>query len=304
MISTVKIVFFGTGGSWPSPERNLPSIGIQLDRDIILFDVGEGTQRQIMQTSLSFMKISKIFITHFHGDHFLGLAGLIQTMVFNDRKEKLEIYGPEDTIRQVSNFLNVGYYSLSFPISIREVGNNDVLDLGDYTITAIKTIHPVTNLAYAIKEKDKKRISQELMMKNSLTSKDVDTIIKNGVILKNGKKISIDDISDGIRVGRKIVYTGDTAPCNCIVDIAKNAKFLIHDSTVDSSLEEKGNEYGHSSARQAAEIAKKAKVENLILTHISPRYRSSDVKLLEDEAKSIFKNSMIAKDLMEIQVPI
>jgi len=304
MISTVKIVFFGTGGSWPSPERNLPSIGIQLDRDIILFDVGEGTQRQIMQTSLSFMKISKIFITHFHGDHFLGLAGLIQTMVFNDRKEKLEIYGPEDTIRQVSNFLNVGYYSLSFPISIREVGNNDVLDFGDYTITAIKTIHPVTNLAYAIKEKDKKRISQELMMKNSLTSKDVDTIIKNGVILKNGKKISIDDISDGIRVGRKIVYTGDTAPCNCIVDIAKNAKFLIHDSTVDSSLEEKGNEYGHSSARQAAEIAKKAKVENLILTHISPRYRSSDVKLLEDEAKSIFKNSIIAKDLMEIQVAI
>jgi len=304
MISTVKIVFFGTGGSWPSPERNLPSIGIQLDRDIILFDVGEGTQRQIMQTSLSFMKISKIFITHFHGDHFLGLAGLIQTMVFNDRKEKLEIYGPEDTIRQVSNFLNVGYYSLSFPISIREVGNNDVLDFGDYTITAIKTIHPVTNLAYAIKEKDKKRISQELMMKNSLTSKDVDSIIKNGVILKNGKRISIDDISDGIRVGRKIVYTGDTAPCNCIVDIAKNAKFLIHDSTVDSSLEEKGNEYGHSSARQAAEIAKKAKVENLILTHISPRYRSSDVKLLEDEAKSIFKNSIIAKDLMEIQVAI
>jgi len=304
MISTVKIVFFGTGGSWPSPERNLPSIGIQLDRDIILFDVGEGTQRQMMQTSLSFMRVSKIFITHFHGDHFLGLAGLIQTMVLNDRREKLEIYGPEDTIRQISTFLNVGYYSLSFPISIREIDNNDVIDFGEFTVSAVKTAHPVTNLAYALKEKDKKRISQELMVKNSLTSREVDAIIKKGFIIKNGKRITIDDISDGMRIGRKIVYTGDTAPCESIVDLAKNAKILIHDSTVDSSLEEKGNEYGHSSARQAAEIAKKANVETLILTHISPRYRANEAKMLEEEAKTIFKNSTVARDLMEVQVPI
>ncbi|MGC8663202.1 MAG: ribonuclease Z [Thermoplasmata archaeon] len=304
MISTVKIVFFGTGGSWPSPERNLASIGIQLDREIILFDVGEGTQRQMMLTSMSFMKISKIFITHFHGDHFLGLAGLVQTMVLNDRKEKLEIFGPEDSIRQISNFLNLGYYSLSFPISVRELNSGETLDFGDYLVTATKTFHPVINLAYSLKEKDKKRISQELMVKNSITSRDVDTIIKKGSVIKNGIKLTLDDISDGIRTGRKIVYTGDTAPCDCIVDIARNAKFLIHDSTVDSSLEEKANEYGHSSARQAAEIAKKANVENLILTHISPRYRSSDAKTLEEEAKKIFKNSFIARDLMELFVPI
>ncbi|MDP8011720.1 MAG: ribonuclease Z [Thermoplasmata archaeon] len=304
MISTVKIVFFGTGGSWPSPERNLPSVGIQLDREVLLFDVGEGTQRQMMFTSISFMKISKIFITHFHGDHFLGLAGLIQTMVLNERKEKLEIYGPEDSIKQISNFLNLGYYSLSFPISIREIKSGETIDFGDYIVSAVKTIHPVTNLAYSIKEKDKKRISQELMEKYSLNSRDVDTIIKKGFIAKNDAKITIDDISDGTRVGRKIVYTGDTAPCQCIVDLAKNAKYLIHESTVDSSLEEKANEYGHSSSRQAAEIAKKADAENLLLTHISPRYRSSDLKILEEEAKKIFKNTILAKDLMEMLVPI
>jgi len=304
MISTVKIVFFGTSGSWPSVERGLPSIGLQVDRDVILFDIGEGTQRQIMQTNISFMKIAKIFITHFHGDHFLGLAGLIQTMVLNGRTDPLEIYGPRDTVNQVSNFLQLGYYSLSFNIRIRDLGEDEEIDFGDYTIKTLKTVHPVTNLAYCFKEKDRKRISQELMEKFSLNSREVDKILRNGSLEKNGKTITIDDISDGIRVGRKIVYTGDTSPCDCMVEFARNANVLIHDSTVDSSLEEKANEYGHSSSRQAAEIAKRANVRYLFLTHISPRYRMNDVKILEEEAKSIFHNTMVAKDLMEFTVTI
>ncbi|HEU13060.1 MAG: ribonuclease Z [Thermoplasmata archaeon] len=304
MISTIKIVFFGTSGSWPSVERGLPSLGIQVDRDVLLFDIGEGTQRQIMQTTVSFMKISKIFITHFHGDHFLGLAGLIQTMVLNGRTEPLEIYGPADTIKQVSNFLQLGYYSLSFNITIRELRDSDEIDFGDYIIKTTKTSHPVTNLAYCFKEKDRKRISQELMEKYSLNSKDVDRIVRNGSIEKGGRRITLDDISDGIRVGRKIVYTGDTSPCDCIVELARDAHVLIHDSTVDSSLEEKANEYGHSSARQAAMIAKNANVKYLFLTHISPRYRINDIRTLEDEARRIFKDSTVARDLMEFTVTI
>jgi len=304
MISTMRLVFFGSGGSWPSPERNPMSIGLQIDREILLFDVGEGTQRQIMQTSFSFMKISKIFISHFHGDHFLGLAGLIQTMVFNERKEKLEIFGPEDAVEQITNFLRVGYYTLSFPVYIREMKNYETIDFGDYTVTAVKTKHPVTNFAYVFKEKDRKRISQELMEKYSLTSQDVEKIVKNGHIEKNGRKILLDDISDGMRIGRKITYTGDTSPCQDIVKYGRESRILIHDSTVDSSLESKANEFGHSSARQAAEIAREANVDMLILAHISPRYRSGDVDILEKEAKEIFRNTIVAKDFMELQVNI
>ncbi len=304
MISTMRLVFFGSGGSWPSPERNPISIGLQLDKEILLFDVGEGTQRQIMQTSFSFMKISKIFITHFHGDHFLGLAGLIQTMVFNDRKEKLEIYGPEDAFDQITNFLNVGYYTLPFPVYIREMKSYETIDFGDYTITAVKTNHPVTNFAYVLKEKDRKRISQELMEKYSLISQDVEKILKNGYIEKNKRKISLDDISDGIRVGRKITYTGDTSPCQGIVKYGMESRVLIHDSTVDSSLETKANEFGHSSARQAAEIAKMANVDMLVLAHISPRYRSNEIDILEKEAKEIFQNTIVARDFLEMQINI
>ncbi len=304
MISTVKLVFFGTGGSWPSIERNLASVGLQVDREVLIFDIGEGTQRQIMQTNISFMKISRIFISHFHGDHFLGLAGLVQTMVFNGRTETLEIYGPRDTIRQVSNFLQLGYYSLSFPVKIVEMKDGEEIDFGDYVIKAVRTTHPVLNFAYMFKEKDRKRVSQELMEKYSLTSREVDSIVRNGSIEKNGKKITLDDISDGIRIGRKVVYTGDTSPCECIVDISRDASVLIHDATVDSSLEEKANEYGHSSARQAALVASRANVKKLFLTHISPRYRANEAKILEEEAMSIFKNSVVARDLMEYNIPI
>ncbi|MGC8609890.1 MAG: ribonuclease Z [Thermoplasmata archaeon] len=304
MISTIKLVFLGTSGSWPSPERGMPSIGVQLDSECILFDVGEGTQRQLMMSSLSFMKITKIFITHFHGDHFLGLGGLIQTMTLNDRKEKLEIYGPPDTIRQVSTFLNLGYYSLSFPIFVREIEDNEVLDFGDYTIKAIRAKHPVHSFSYILKEKDRKRISRELMEKYSLTSKEVDIITRNGSINKNGKIITLDDISDGIRKGRSIVYSGDTSPNDLLAEESKNMKIMVHEATVDSSLESKANEYGHSSARQAAELAKKANVEYLYLTHISPRYRADKVKLIENEAKSIFERTVVARDFMEIMVQV
>ncbi|MGC8584657.1 MAG: ribonuclease Z [Thermoplasmata archaeon] len=300
----MKIVFLGTGGSWPSPERGLPSIAVQLDRDCILFDVGEGTQRQLMMSSISFMKITKIFITHFHGDHFLGLAGLVQTMTLNDRKERLEIYGPQDTVIQVTNFLNLGYYSLSFPIYVREMEDSEVIDFGDYTVKSIRARHPVHSFSYILTEKDRRRISKELMDKYSLTSREVDVIMKKGSINKDGNVYTIDDISDGIRKGRSVVYSGDTAPNDILVEESKNMKIMIHEATVDSSLEEKANEYGHSSARQAAEIASRAKVENLYLTHISPRYRGDKVRILESEARSIFKNTIIARDFMEIMVQV
>ncbi len=302
MASTIRIVFFGTGGSWPSPERNVMSIGVQVDGEILLFDCGEGTQRQMMKTSMSFMKVKKIFITHYHGDHFLGLAGLIQTMVLNDRKDELEIYGPVGTIDIVTKFLSLGYYSLSFPIKIYEIEPPWRRDFGDYEICGIDANHPVPSLSYCLKEKDMPKIDKKKADALGLSSKIIEDIRNRGEINYNGKTIKIVDIMSGLRRGRKIVYSGDTAPYEKIVEFAKDADVLIHEATVDSSLEEKANRYGHSSARQAAEIAKKANVRFLFLVHISSRYKNPEP--LEKEARAIFSHTKVPKDLEEFIVKV
>ncbi len=302
MASTVRIVFFGTGGSWPSPERNVMSFALQVDGEVLLFDCGEGTQRQMMKTNVSFMKIKRIFISHFHGDHFLGLAGLVQTMVLNNRKEPLEIYGPPGTASMLTSYLSIGYYSLSFPISLYEMNSGDTIDFGDYRISAIRTKHPVYTLAYRFEEKDIPRIDRKKAEKLGLDSKVLEKLRREGSIEQNGKKITIDDVYGGTRHGRVVVYSGDTAPFDEMVEFARNADVLIHEATVDGTLEEQMNRYGHSSARQAAEIAKKAGVRKLILVHISPRYRSTDT--LEKEAKKIFKEVSIPHDLEEFVIKV
>ena len=302
MASTIRIVFFGTGGSWPSPERNVMSVGLQVDGEVLLFDCGEGTQRQIMRTNVSFMKISRIFITHFHGDHFLGLAGLVQTMVLNDRREKLEIYGPVGTVDILTKFLSIGYYSPSFPIVLHDLEPGTRLDFGGYVVETIKTKHPVPSLAYSFKEKDIPRIDRTKADSLGLDSKTLEKIRNEGYVVHNGQEITIDMVAGGIRKGRKIVYSGDTAPFDEFVNFAQNADVLIHEATADSSLEDKANQYGHSSARQAANIAKRAKVQNLILVHISPRYR--DPQIIEKEAKSVFQNVRVANDFEEFLVRV
>ncbi len=302
MASTIRIVFFGTGGSWPSPERNVMSIGVQIDSEVLLFDCGEGTQRQMMRTNMSFMKIKRVFITHYHGDHFLGLAGLIQTMALNDRKEPLEIYGPERTVDILTRYFSIGYYSTTFPIKLYELEGNEILDFGDYTISTLRTKHPVPSLAYSIKEKDIPRIDRNKAKSLKLNSKILEKLRREGEIEYRGKTIRIEDVSNGTRIGRKIVYSGDTAPMDEMINFARDASVLIHEATTESSLEDKANEYGHSSARQAAMIAKRANVDTLLLVHISPRYK--DPKVIENEAKKIFPNSFVVNDLDEFIVKV
>ncbi len=302
MASTIRIVFFGTGGSWPSPERNVMSIGIQVDSDVLLFDCGEGTQRQMMRTNMSFMKVKRIFVTHYHGDHFLGIAGLVQTMALNERKEPLEIYGPERSIDILTRYLSIGYYSTTFPIYLHELEGGERLDFGDYEILTLMVDHPVPTLAYALKEKDIPRIDRDKAKKLGLSSKILEKLRREGRIEYKGRTIVIDEVSGGIRIGRKIVYSGDTKPMKEMIEFARDADVLIHEATVESSLEDKANKYGHSSARQAAEIAKKARVRNLLLVHISPRYK--DTSVIEKEARSIFPNTMVMNDLDEFVVKI
>ncbi|MCL4329173.1 MAG: ribonuclease Z [Candidatus Thermoplasmatota archaeon] len=302
MASNFKITFLGTGGSWPSPGRALPSVAVQIDDTLNLLDCGEGTQKQLMKSSLSFMKVKNVFLTHFHGDHFLGLMGMIQSMSFNGREEELHIYGPVKTRDIVSAALNVGYYTLSFPVYVHELKPGEEVDLGHFRVRTLKCDHPVPAMAYSLEEPDAVRIDRAKVDSIGIPKRLIEKVRDQGFATHNGRTYSLDEISGGIRKGRKIVYSGDTRPMKEMVSFSAGANVLIHETTTDSSLEPKVNEFGHCSSRQAAEIARDAGVKRFYLYHYSPRI--TDVKVLENEARSIFTESYASRELLEYDIPV
>jgi len=304
-MTQLSIIFLGTGGSWPTLKRNVSSLAIKRGSEVILFDCGEGTQRQFQKSSLSYMQISKIFITHFHGDHFLGIPGLIQTMQLNDRDKPLHIYGPKGIIELVSQLLSLGYFKPGYKIFTHEVNDGDVLDFNGYEINVLKVEHGIPALAYSLKEKMRPgKFNKHKALELNIPEGPLFSKLQHGktITLEDGRKITPDLVLGSPRRGRKIVISGDTTPCKSMVKFSKDADVLIHDSTFDSELENIANEYGHATAFQSAEIAKKANVEKLFLTHVSPRYL--DFHILEKDARKVFKNSFVPKDLQEVGVEL
>ena len=304
-MTQLSIIFLGTGGSWPTIKRNVSSVAVKRGSEIILFDCGEGTQRQFQKSRLSYMQISKIFITHFHGDHFLGLPGIIQTMQLNDRDKPLHIYGPKGMIKLVSQLLSLGYFKPGYNIVAHEVDEGDILDFDEYIIHVLRVKHNVPALAYAFEESMRPgRFNKSKALELDVPEGPLFSKLQRGetITLKSGKKIAPDMILGPPRKGRKIVISGDTKPCEKLIDFSKDADVLIHDATFDSELEDIAREYGHATAFQAAEIAKKANIERLFLIHVSPRYL--DHRVLENDARKVFKNSFVPKDFQEVEIKL
>lgn len=304
-MTQLSIIFLGTGGSWPTVKRNVSSIALKRAGEIILFDCGEGTQRQFQKSSLSYMQISKIFITHFHGDHFLGLPGLIQTMQLNDREIPLHIYGPKGIDNLLEKILSLGYFKPNYPIISHVVKEGDKLDFEGYKINVLHVKHGIPALAYSLVENMRPgRFDKPKALSIGVPEGPMFSKLQKGetIILKNGKKITSNMVLGPSRKGRKIVISGDTTPIKEMIDFSMNADILIHEATFESKLEDVAGEYGHTTAYQAAEIAKKANVEKLFLIHISPRYMNH--KLIEEDARKIFKNSFVPKDFQEIEIKL
>lgn len=300
MISSVRIYFLGTGGSWPTPQRNTLSVGLRIDDEAILFDCGESTQTSLMKSSLSLMKINKIFITHFHGDHYLGLPGLIQTMSLYGRTEPLDIFGPLGTTSILSNMLSLGYYSLNFDIRLVDLQGEDTLDFGEYQVKHSKADHTIPALSYAFQEKDYHRFDEEKIEKLGIPRKMLEKIRREGFAKINGRVIDIREISSGIRKGRKVSYSGDTRKSKELLNLFRNSTVLIHEATGDKTNENKVVSYGHSMGSDAANQALESNSKKLVLVHFSPRY--NDIKPIVEEAKAIFPNVIAAKELMELEV--
>jgi ribonuclease Z len=300
----IIITFLGTVSGIPSLKRNHPAIALEYFtdyRDVLLFDCGEGTQKQLMKSGISFMQINKIFISHWHADHFAGLIPMIQTMNLENRRKKLTIYGPEAE-RFVSNIIDLGYFGLRFPVKAVNVpfeGSEISLvdETEDYQIFSIPVFHSVPTVAFCLQEKDKWNIDEGKLKKLGIKRGPwLKKLKRSGKLEYKGKKVKIQDVGY-VKEGLKVVYSGDTKPCNNIVKISKDADLLIHDGTF---LEGDVGSKAHADVKEAAKLAKKAKVKQLILTHISRRY--TDLKELEEEAKKEFKNSRVAYDFMKVKL--
>lgn len=297
----MRVTFLGTAGSWPTKERSASAIALDTERELILLDCGEGTQRQFFQSSASFMRVRRIFLTHFHGDHFLGLPGLVQSMGLNNRIEPLEIYGPPDAEEMVSRSLAMGYYTQRFPVTIHPLQPGETLDLEGYTVRTARADHPVPALAYRVEEGPRRgRFDGDLARSLGIRGRDFARLEAGESVRIDDRVVHPTDVMGPPRPGRSVVYSGDTAPSEDVRRLAHRATLLIHEATAARAIEEEANRWGHSSARQAAELARSAEVSTLFLTHFSSRYK--ELEPLEEEARVVFPDSHAARDLLDHQV--
>ena len=299
----MEIIFLGTSSAVHSKERNHPSIALKAFGDIMLFDCGEGTQRQILFTKVSPMKISKIFITHYHGDHILGLPGLLQSMSLHGRESKLTVYGPHGLNGVKNAIYSLGYCAIDFPVEFVEIDSGIVEETDEYVITAQRVRHNVPTLAYSIEEKKKPRFLREKAIELGVpVGPDFGRLHNGEEVEVNGKIIKPEQVLGEPRKGIKITYSGDTRPCEEIISLAQDSTILIHESTFINKDNTNAEEHAHSTSIDAAYTAKYSNSKELILTHISTRYGEEYANIMLEEAREIFENTRIAKDLMEIEL--
>ncbi|MCW4033004.1 MAG: ribonuclease Z [Candidatus Bathyarchaeota archaeon] len=295
-------MFLGTGGSMPTRKRNLPCVVIKRGPEVIMLDCGEGTQKQMRYSKIGFNKKMKILISHMHGDHVLGLPGLFQSMSMLGRTKKIDIYGPEGLKDFIESTERTVKYSRRFDLVIYEVNEGKIIEEDEYEIFSKWIDHDFPCLAYALEEKEKPgkfklNKAKELKIPKGPLWKELQ---KGKSIKIDNKTIKPNDVLGPSRPGIKLVYASDTRPCKSVIALSKNAEVLIHDCTFEGSHKDKAQEYGHSTASQAAKIAKEACVKKLILIHISAMYEESN-NLLKQSIK-FHKDTILAEDLMKIEV--
>jgi ribonuclease Z len=289
----LEILFLGTGASIPSRERAMPGIAVRCGTDIALFDCGEGTQRQMMISPFSFMKIQGIFITHLHGDHFYGLPGLLQTMGRSGRKDKLVVCGPEGLAGGLKAMLSVCEGNIDYEIEVAEFTDGGTKEFKGFTVSAFRTDHSVPSVGYRLSEKDSRgRFDRKKAAALGLRPGPDFSKLQGGETVGN---VTPEMVMGPSRPGCSLVYSGDTVPCEELTAAAEGADVLIHESTFSRKESKLAAEHKHSTSVQAAETAKECGCRALFLIHISNRY--DDKSAIEEEAKAVFNESVAPNDM-------
>lgn len=287
----------GTSQAIPTKTRNHTAILIRYEDEMILVDCGEGTQRQFRKAGINPCKLTKLLITHWHGDHILGIPGLLQTLALNNYNKTLDVYGPHGTKRFMDMMLGMFVFEGKIDVKIHEIDEGTFYD-GKFILKAYRMIHGAKTLAYRLEEKQKRRIDVKKIKKLGLKGPIIGRLQRGEDIIFLGKKISAKKVTY-VQNGRKIAFILDTKLNPNCFEAAKDVDILICESTYLEKDGDKAEEYRHLTALQCGEIAKKAKVKSLYLTHISQRYELNEDELLK-EAKKSFKNSFLTYDLMKI----
>ena len=298
----MKLVFLGTSAAQPTEFRGLSCICLEREGEILMFDAGEAAQIAYLKSGLGWNKKMKIFVTHLHGDHCIGILGLLQTMAMQHRTEPLEIYGPSGIEEFIGANIKVLNFGLTFPVMISTVKEGIVFDSKTYSISACKANHSITAYSFVFEEKDKPgRFNLEKAKEIGIPEGNLWKKLQNGNNIEvNGKIITPNQVLGEKRPGKKIGISGDTMPTNDLEKFFANCDYLVFDSTFLDEMKEKAQDTCHSTAKQAAVLAKNANVKNLILTHFSARY-ADETKHLE-EAKTIHDSVITAKDLLEVEI--
>src|SRR3989441_4305381 len=306
----LSLTFLGTSAARPTVERNVSGLALVREGETLLFECGEGTQRQMMRYGVGFA-LSEIFFTHFHADHFLGVIGLLRTLGLQARVEPMRLYGPKGAKKLLTQALQLGVERVPFAVDVVEVKPGEVIrDAGSgmrdaYEIHVFGTEHGGGSVGYALKEHERPgRFDPDKARAAGAPEGQLWGKLQRGetVELADGRKVSAEGIVGPKRPGRLVVFTGDTRPCAAVVDVAQGADLLIHEATFGEEEKERAKETGHSTAREAAQGALAAKARRLVLSHVSARYSISADELVT-ESRDVFKETVAAKDGMTIEVP-
>jgi ribonuclease Z len=300
----LSLTFLGTAASIPTVDRNVAGLALQREGETILFDCGEGNQRQMMRYGVGFA-FQEIFFTHYHADHMLGVTGLLRTLGLQDRSAPVTLYGPKGGQRILGAAISLGIERNKFPVEIVEVKPGDRLVRQDYDIVAFETQHRADTVGYALVEHPRLgRFNPERARELGIPEGPLWGRLHKGetVILADGRTVRPAELVGEHRDGRTLVYTGDTRPHLSVIEAAKGADLLVHEATFGSDELERARETGHSTAAEAARVALEAGARRLVLTHISSRYTRDASELLA-EARAVFPETMIARDGMMVDVP-
>ncbi|MDQ3698817.1 MAG: ribonuclease Z [Gemmatimonadota bacterium] len=302
---SLTLRFLGTSASRPTVERNVTALAVVREGETLLFDCGEGTQRQMMRYGMSF-SLGDIFFTHMHADHLLGVIGLLRTMALQGREAPIRLWGPKGAARMLKRASELGAERIGFPLETTELVPGEPIRRVGYSILPFTVDHsPGIALGYAIEEEDRRgRFNPDLARTIGIPEGPLWGRIHRGlpVALEDGRVIEPSLLVGARRPGRKVVLSGDTRPCDATVEAAAGADVLVHEATFAEEEAARARETGHSTAREAAGVALRAGVKRLILTHFSARY-SRDASELLREARELFEPVTTARDGTEIEVP-
>ncbi|MCO7176665.1 ribonuclease Z [Sporolactobacillus kofuensis] len=305
----MNFTFLGTGAGMPAKERNVTSMALgfpEYDGDLWLFDCGEGTQRQVLYTSVKLTKLTVIFVTHLHGDHLFGLPGILGSRSFQGAETPLHLIGPVGLKEYVETSLKLSGTHLHFPVTVIEIEHNGVVyENAHFVVTARELDHGIKSYGYRVTEKDQQgELLVDKLKAIGVTPGPIYKLIKeqSEVELPDGTKLETAAFIGEKRKGRIITVLGDTRTCAATVELAENADVLVHEATFRGDAEQLAHDYHHSTSIQAAETARQSSVKTLILTHLSSRYQRKEQLGLLNEAKSLFPHTFLAHDLWHFQL--